>query len=210
MAADTQKYFYILPTPGGAYFSVSVKHESAEKLAICKLMSVDTTPAATTETLDWLYADLDVGNQEEHSKELQKNKLVQGIKQAETIQTGNFGDILPSVISQLSMSKRALIADSQGFCLSATGFSQGLIEEISVLAADIADLHQRRARDVDRKLDLNSSAWAIVDASGNSKLGFWPFQVGGEVFVLAIEGVPFLNHPALVELIWLLQFRYGR
>ena len=49
----------------------------------------------------------------------------------------------------------------------------------------------------------------IVDMAGNSRVGFWPLFVGDHRFVLALGGLPALNHPALVELVWSLTVRYG-
>ena len=54
-----------------------------------------------------------------------------------------------------------------------------------------------------------TGAWALVDMAGNSRVGFWPLFIGDHRFVLALGGLPALNHPALVELVWSLTFRYG-
>ena len=56
---------------------------------------------------------------------------------------------------------------------------------------------------------MNSSAWAVVDASGSSKLGFWPIYIGKLRFVLVIQGMPRLNQPDFVKLIWILNLRYS-
>jgi len=58
-------------------------------------------------------------------------------------------------------------------------------------------------------MGLETSAWALVDAAGNSRVGFWPLYVGKQRFVLVLGGVPRLNQPALTELIWALSKRYA-
>ena len=88
--------------------------------------------------------------------------------------------------------------------------NSSMSDEISVLSADIAMMHKRRALGINSRLGLNSQAWSIVDASGNSRLGFWPLNIEDEVFVLAVEGVPSFNRPEFVELVWMLYLRYGK
>jgi hypothetical protein len=61
---------------------------------------------------------------------------------------------------------------------------------------------------LEQSLNLSSSAWAIVGAGGNSEVGFWPLYIGSQRFVLIIRGIPHLNRPALVSLIWALTRRY--
>ena len=56
----------------------------------------------------------------------------------------------------------------------------------------------------------STSAWALVDMAGNSKVGFWPLFVGENRFVIALGGLPALQHPAMVELVWSLVNRYGQ
>ncbi len=209
MSSSDSNHQFLFPTPGGAYFTVTNQQDSPAKVAISKLMSVETTPTVSNEVLDWLFADLSA---EEHAgclKALQTKKLLQAIPEPKSLRKGKLEIILPEIIQGLSYSGSVLIADSQGFCLSSVGFGSELIDEISVLSADIADLHQRRVLSIYTKLNLHSSAWAIVDAAGNSKLGFWPLKINNEIFVLAIEGVPYLNQTIFTELIWLLNFRYG-
>ena len=57
-------------------------------------------------------------------------------------------------------------------------------------------------------MGLTTSAWSLSNAAGNSLIGFWPLWIGVHRFVLIIEGVPFLNQPAFMKLIWALSVRY--
>jgi hypothetical protein len=58
-------------------------------------------------------------------------------------------------------------------------------------------------------LGITSQSWAIVDAFGNSQIGFWPLFIGKNRFVLVISGVPHFNQPEMVDLVWALSVRYS-
>ena len=76
-------------------------------------------------------------------------------------------------------------------------------------SADLASLHERHRRSLKHSLGLSGSAWAMPDAAGHSQLAFWPLHVGEHRFALVTAGVPHLNQPELVDLVWLLHQRYG-
>ncbi len=117
--------------------------------------------------------------------------------------------LLPELLPELSANGRVLLADAHGFTIAASGFEQEVIDELAALSADIAIVHQKYHRTLDEALSLGSNAWALVDAGGNSQVGFWPLYIGDHRFVLVLDGFSRLNQPTLTTLIWVLATRYG-
>ena len=103
-----------------------------------------------------------------------------------------------------------MLADRQGFYLGTAGFTHETAEELSALSADLASLHQRHSGLLANNLGIGSGAWGVIDAAGNSQVGFWPLYVGEQRFALVLAGVPRMNQQALVNLIWILNQRYGQ
>jgi hypothetical protein len=103
-----------------------------------------------------------------------------------------------------------LLADDQGFYLATSGFPHEVAEELSALSAELAIIHKRRSGLLMNNMGFDSHAWAIVNAFGNSQIGFWPVFVGKHQFVIVISGIPHFNQPEFVSLIWALSNRYSK
>jgi hypothetical protein len=201
---------YIMPTPGGAYYLAQDGSVNWKKEVLRNLFSLHKSPELNSDSLVSLFNTSNKENLYYKLEECEKLKIIQVIEHESIAPTGNFEKILNSLLGNFSNKNNVLLSDSQGFCISNHGFPNEMIEEISVLSADIAIMHKRRAVNINKKLGLHSQAWSIVDASGNSSLGFWPLNIGKEVFVLTIEGVPFFNQTAFTSLVWILNLRFGK
>ncbi|HHH50517.1 MAG TPA: hypothetical protein ENK52_06030 [Saprospiraceae bacterium] len=204
-----KKQQYIMPTPGGAYYLVQDGSDNWRKNVLKCLFSAKKSLPLNHETLSKIF---ETGNKENLQYKIEKCKqlkLIQVIDEEVSAPAGQLEESLNQFIAKFSQIGHVLLSDSQGFCITNHGFPHEMSEEISVLSADIAIMHKRRAVNINKKLSLNSQAWSIVDASGNSCLGFWPININNEVFVLTIEGVPFFNQAAMVSLVWTLYLRYG-
>jgi hypothetical protein len=200
---------HVHPTPGGVYHAFSSAAHSPVKRMMRALLSVDTTPALTLDALK-RWSEIDQDDQAlallHHA---QKAGWVQGFQDPRRCPNQPIDQIVPGLLVKLSSQGKVLLADGQGFCLASCGFNHEVAEEVSALSADLANLHERRSSLLLNNMGLNSSAWAVVDASGGSKLGFWPLYIGDLRFVLAIGGMPRLNQPDFVKLIWILNRRYS-
>lgn len=184
--------------------------KNQQKQALSKLFSMKKTPPLTKTALMLLFGKEDIKELKQEIINCRNMRLIQVVDEELSVPDGNLQSILSDLIGRFSLQNKALLSDSQGFCIYNGGFSEQMSEEISVLSAEIAAMHERRAKDIDSKLQLNSQAWSIVDASGNSKLGFWPLHINREIFVLVVEGVPFFNQQAMVDLVWALYSNYGQ
>jgi hypothetical protein len=203
---------WVRPSPGGAYLAATQREPTAERTLLRALLREPSTPRLEIGALcRWLEID-DPGRATEILWLMQCDALVEGLDEERRAPDSALEDLLPGMLAPLSEAGRALLADQQGFCLSTVGFSDGAAVELSALGADVASLEARHnfavlASEDDRN---QAHAWALVDAAGNSEVGFWPLQIGGTVFVLVLAGLPRFNHPCFVDLVWALSVRYDR
>ena len=187
---------FLLPTPAGAYFASAEPANDRLRGFIRLLFAQAVTPR---------WRDEDDG----FVRRLASAGWVQYLRAPRSAIGDPVETALPRLLPALSGDRRALLADAHGFHLASTGLDDTLAEELAALSADLASLHSRHRRPLAQDLRIYGSAWAIPDAAGHSQLGFWPLHVGPQRFVLTISGVPHLNQPELVDLVWLLHQRYG-
>lgn len=200
---------YIHPTPAGTYYAISSTERNPSRRMIQSLLTKGSSPLLT---LDGLMEWSDISDEEQvltllhHAQGL---GWVQGLEASRICSDEPLEMQLPKLLKSLSVNGKVLLADQQGFYLASSGFPHEVAEELSALSADLATMHNRRSGLLLNNLGMASSAWAIVDAAGNSKIGFWPLYIGSQRFVLVISGVSQFNHPDFVNLVWVISRRYG-
>ena len=200
---------YVTPTPAGAYFCVSGEDDSPSRKILNALLK---KAASQPLNIDELIPLAGLTNEDELLSLLYRMQTLgwlDGADSQEIAPEGELENILPELLGSLSDSGKVLLADEQGFYLSSQGFPHETAEELSALSADIFSMYERHKGLLKNNLSLDTSAWAVVDASGNGQIGFWPMWIGGHRFVLIIKGVPLLNQSALMRLVWVLSIRYG-
>ncbi len=201
---------YIYPTPGGAFHAVSAPADDPSRRILRSLLQKPSTPSLEIKDLqDWS------GISEEEKVldllyHIQNIGWVQGLEKPLDAIDLPLEDQLPQLLKSMSAKGKVLLADHQGFYIFSHGFPHEVAEELSALSAELANLHERRSGVLVNNMGINSSAWAIVEASGNSQIGFWPLYIGSHRFVLVISGVPHFNTDAFVNLTWSLFQRYGK
>lgn len=199
---------YAHPTPAGAYYAFTTTGAQPAQEMIRSLLSVATSPALT---LDGLKRWSGLTDDEQALALLhyaQEARWLQGFETPVKCPSEAVEVVVPPLLAALGSQGKVLLADSQGFHLASSGFNHEVAEELSGLSAELATLHERRSGLLLHNMGLNSSAWAVADASGSSKLGFWPIYIGSLRFVLVIQGVPRLNQPEFVKLVWILNQRF--
>lgn len=199
---------YILPTPAGAYYAVSAQSDDKARWFLLSLLSRSETQLLTEEFLLWATQARSEQEAMELLYRLQGLGWVQGESAPREGPMGILEEALPSILAKLSSTGKVLLVDNQGLHLSAHGFSYELAEELSALSADLSSLYQRHEKLLRNNISISSSAWALVDSSGDSQLGVWPLFVGEYQFNLVMTGVPQFNQQAFVDLIWILGKRY--
>lgn len=207
--SNTSDKLYIMPTPAGAYYAVSRPVRDPYRNLLTTLLQYRRSPLLT---LDGLRAWTDSNNNKEAMdllNRMQAKGWLQGTASSQRAPEDVLENVLPGLLAPLSVESKALLADHQGLYLASCGFEQRTVDELSALTADLASLQERHLGLLSNNLDLQTSAWALVDAAGNSQIGFWPLYIGQHRFVLAIGGAPCLNQPVLTKLIWALSVRYA-
>ena len=200
---------YLHPTPAGAYYCVSSQQSTPMRRLIQALLRGSVFPRVTQENL---LAWTGMVSEEQAKQVLfhaQKLNWLQSFPESREIPIDPLEKILPVLLQGLSLQGKALLADPQGFHMASSGFPHEVAEELSALSADLASLHARRAGLLENNLGIRSGAWALVDAAGNSRIGFWPIFVGPCRFVLMVHGVPKFSCPEFVRMVWILSCRYA-
>ncbi len=205
-----QENIYVLPSPAGAYYAVTRPEEEAPRRLLRSLLKSKNSPLLSVEGVRHWSGIEDDDSAMELLSHIQALGWIEGSDAPLSPPEGRLEDILPDLLAPLSGNGKVLLADEQGFYLSAQGFPHETAEELSALSADLATLHERHAGLLKNNLGLRSNAWAVVDAAGNSEVGFWPMYVGTQRFVLVVGGMPRLNQPAFTRLIWALSIRYAK
>ncbi len=199
---------FLYPTPAGAYQAISAPEPDKPRRFLKRLLQQSQTPALTVEQALLLTDSDDEQKALELLHHCQKLAWIQGIDTVMEAPQGALEDILPELLSKITENGKVLLADDQGFYLTSSGFPHEVAEELSALSADLATVHKRRSGLLINNLGIASHAWAVVDAFGNSQIGFWPVFVGSHRFVIAIAGVPHFNQAEFVTLVWALSKRY--
>ncbi len=199
---------FINVTPRGVYYAIQSNHQDKSRDLLQKLLQYEETPSLTAETLNEISsANADDTMNLLHN--MQKTKLISGHTQPETIKQGALEDLLPDLLKNLSESGKVLLAEKSGLYLGASGFPHEAAEELAAISASLSEVYQRHKGLLQGNLGFSQHAWGLIDAAGNSEVGFWPLYVGDNQFTLVIEGLPQLNSPSFKHLIWVLIKRYG-
>lgn len=200
---------FVFPTPGGAFHAISTADDDPARRVVRALFQNDTTPKLSLEGIQNWSGLEDRDKAVNLLRHIQQLTWVQGVEKPLTCPKLPLEEILPRLLAKLTDNGKVLLAESQGFYLAASGFPHEVAEELSALSAELANLNQRRSGLLVNNLGLKSGAWAITDASGCSKIGFWPLYIAKQRFVLVLSGLPRFNRPEFVELIWTLSMRYA-
>lgn len=200
---------YLLPTPAGAYSAVCYREEDPVHRLLCSLLCQETTPLLTQPSLE-RWTGLKGEEAQESLYHAQNHHWIEGFLEPRNTRAGSLEILLPEMLPPLTESGKALLAAANGFYVAAVGFTHEAAVELSALSADIASLDTRHGGLIRQNLRLGSDAWALVDAAGNSQLGFWPLFIGDHRFTLVLQGVPHFNQPAFTELVWALSTRYAQ
>jgi hypothetical protein len=199
---------FLLPTPAGAYSAIAHRSDDPVRRLLCGLLREESTPKMTLQGIEhW------TGQQNAAALEslylAQQHHWIEGFEQPRQSPSGALETLLPNLLPSLADSGKVLLADSHGFYVASAGFTHEAAVELSALSADLASLDDRHGGLIHQNLRIDSSAWALDDAAGNSRLGFWPLFIHIHRFVLVLQGQPQFNQAAFTELVWALSTRYA-
>jgi len=199
---------YISITPRGAYYAVQDNNEDITRQLVLNILKLKKSPSLSVETLSNI-SELETNETLELLHRMQESGLVSGQKSVESAPEDQLENILPELLASLTDSKKALLAEHSGLYLGVSGFPHEAAEELAAISANLSEVYQRHKGLFQGNLGFKQHAWGLIDAAGNSEVGFWPIFVGDNHFTLIIHGLPQLNNPSFKRLIWLLSRRYG-
>ena len=199
---------FAFPSPAGAFHATSNRDKDPLRSLLCALLQQETTPALSQQALEQ-WTGMSGDDAQEALYRAQHLGWVEGFKEPQTTRTGTLETLLPELLPPLSDCGKALLADSHGFYVAASGFTHEAAIELSALSADLASLDSRHQALTHNNLHIPTSAWSLVDAAGNSQLGFWPLYIDDHRFALVLQGVPRLNQAVFTSLVWALSIRYA-
>lgn len=201
---------YATPTPAGAYYAVSDSQDDAARRLLNALISQDQSQRLTQEFITEFLGQAPDEALHEQLYRLESLGWLRAEPEPRQAPTGPLENLLPPLLDDLTRNGKALLADPQGFYIASQGFAHETAEELSALSADVANLYQRHKGLLRNNLSLAQQAWALVDAGGTSRLGFWPLHIGDQSFALVASGEPRFNHESFLQLIWALSLRYAQ
>lgn len=200
---------YISATPGGVYYAVQDNTPEVGRTFIHNLLCEEQTPLFTVDVACAL-SNLKKKRALEFVHWLQEAGLIVGINEPESAPHETLERLLPRFLRSLSDEGKAVLAESRGLYLGSAGFPHEAAEELAALSANLTAVYARHKELLQGNLGYRQKAWGLIDASGNSEIGFWPIYIGQDRFTLIVGGVPQLNQPAFKQLIWALERRYGK
>ncbi|WML92386.1 hypothetical protein [Thiothrix lacustris] len=199
---------YLGITPAGTYYAVQDNAEESGRLFLHRLLQEAVTPLFTVDVACELS-----GYKKKRALEfvhwMQEAGLIVGQESSETAPTETLERLLPKLLRTLSDEGKAILAESRGLYLGSAGFTHEAAEELAALSANLTTVYTRHKELLHGNLGYRQRAWGLVDASGNSEVGFWPLYIGQNRFTLIIGGIPQFNQPDFKRLVWALEMRYG-
>ncbi|HED39842.1 MAG TPA: hypothetical protein ENJ13_05385 [Chromatiales bacterium] len=204
---DNEKF--VLPSPAGVYYATASNQSDLSRGLLLALMTqVDSQPLTKEKLINWLSIDC-IETTFELLHKIQQLGWLASSQEKQSAPAGALEEIIPPLLAVLSSSSKALLADQQGFNLASSGFTHEAAEELSALSADFVSLRMRHGTLLFNNLNIKTQAMGLIDAAGNSQLGFWPLYIGKHCFTLVMSGIPQFNQPAFTNLVWLLTNRYA-
>lgn len=199
---------YINITPRGAFYAVQDATEDKTRRLILNILQLEESPRLSAKNLSEI-CEFETDDAMDLLQRMQKLGLVSGQKMIEAAPGDNLESMLPDLLASLSDTKKVLLAEHSGLYLGVSGFPHEAAEELAAISANLSEVYQRHKGLLQGNLGFRQHAWGLVDAAGNSEVGFWPLYIGSNHFTLIIHGIPQFNRPAFKRLVWLLTRRYG-
>jgi len=208
MNTQTVQSAYLYPTPAGAYYTTLSLEAEPSRNFMRKLLTHPQTPQANpSELAQWM--ELSQDEVEQQLARLQDLGYLQLLPEPKAAPDGQLEELLPQLLPALSDMEHVLLSETHGLHLGSVGFDANTVEHLAALGAELAIVQKRYAAVLHDDLNKRMGSWALVNAAGNSEIGFWPIYFARQSFVVAIEGLPRFNQPEYTQLVWLLARRYG-
>jgi hypothetical protein len=200
---------YLGITPSGSYYAVQDDTPDVGRDFLHSLLRLPNSPSFNLDMACEL-SGLKGKAALEFVHWMQEAGFVYGFAEVESAPKNSIESILPELLKPLSDEGKAILAESRGLYLGAAGYTHEVAEELAALSSNLSAAYARHKEVLKGNLGHRQKAWGLVDANGNSEIGFWPLYINDTYFTLIIGGMPQLNQLAFKQLIWALEVRYGQ
>lgn len=199
---------YLFPSTAGVYHLVCQPNETSAKKLFSDILRRKQTRVINAHDLQCI---MELETHQQFAEEIQVMLSLGWLEEHDTpllLPDDALEDLLPQLLTVLSSTGHTFLSDSHGFPLFSSGFSQKDVESLSAMTAEFNTAYDKHHEVIQRTAQSPTQAWGMIDAAGNSNMGIWPINIGSHGFNLLIQGVPNLDHPNFVILVWLLYSRY--
>ena len=200
---------YLGITPSGSYYAVQDDSSDVGRTFLHNLLNLPESPSFNIDVACEL-SGLKSKAALEFVHWMQEAGFIYGYAEPEAAPSSSIESILPELLKPLSDEGKAILAESQGLYLGAAGYPHEVAEELAALSSNLMAAYARHKEVLKGNLGHRERAWGLIDASGNSEIGFWPLYINDTYFTLIIGGMPQLNQLAFKQLVWALEVRYGQ
>lgn len=199
---------YLLPSAAGVYHLVCHPGTTSAAKLFSDILVQKETRIISAEDAQRI---MEIDNDEVFVSEMQNIFSLGWLEEHDAplqLPDDSLEELLPQLLAALSSTGHTLLSDNHGFPLFSSGFSQQDAEALSAMSAEFSTIYEKYRFIIQNNADSPTQAWGMMDAAGNSSMGIWPINIGYQGFNLLIQGVPKLDHPNFVILVWLLYSRY--
>lgn len=199
---------YLLPSAGGIYHLVCQPGQTSAKKLFSDILRRRRTRVIAVDDVQRI---MEIDSRQQFAEEMQTILTLGWLEEHDTplqLPEDALEELLPQLLTALSSTGHTFLSDSHGFPLFSSGFPRKDVESLSAMSAQFSTIYDKYHQVIQRTANSPTQAWGMIDAAGNSNMGIWPINVGDHSFNLLIQGVPRLDHPNFVILVWLLYSRY--
>lgn len=199
---------YLFPSAAGVYHLACQPSQTSAKKLFSDILRRTHTRIITTHEVQRI---MEINSHQRFTEEMQTILSLGWLEEHDTpfqLPDDALEELLPQLLTVLSSTGHTFLSDSHGFPLFSSGFPKKDVEALSAMSAQFSSIYDKYHAVIQRTAQSPTQAWGMIDAAGNSNMGIWPISIGNHGFNLLIQGIPKLDHPNFVILVWLLYSRY--
>ena len=197
-------------TAAGAYYAMTTPATSREHLPFLWNVMREGSTTFFSEAAAQRWTDTpDPKTALEQVWRWQRMGLIRGTSEPMAPETLGMDDVLPALLVRLSSTSKGLIASANGMVMSSVGYRHETAEELAGFAVTFMACQEKAHRLLRNNLRIHTEGLGLIDAAGESDLGFWPMYIMDERWVLTLAGEPRLQDRALLRMVMALDLRYG-
>jgi len=199
---------YLVPTPAGARFVLGTRESDPRRLVLSALLRGGSSRPMPLAMLAEISAVADRKALGAILYRLQRDNWLTGDVEPLTVAREPLGEAVPPLLQALSKSGHGVLADDSGLCYAYSGYTREDADRLAAFSTGLYPLWRLYRELPEISAQQETSAWALVTGSGETRLTVCPVFVGDQLLHLTLAGATDLDSPAFVKLAALLLRRY--